>query len=107
MIKYIYSLFNNILWGYGEKPARVFLISISSILLFSLIFSFHPNSNPVTHLNFANSLYYSMVTFATLGYGDISQTDILLKLLSGFEAILGMSLWGILIAGFTSNSKDY
>lgn len=106
-IKYIYSLFNNILWGYGEKPARVFLISISSILLFSLIFSFHPNSNPVTHLNFANSLYYSMVTFATLGYGDISQTDILLKLLSGFEAILGMSLWGILIAGFTSNSKDY
>ena len=48
-----------------------------------------------------------MVTFTTLGYGDILQTDELLRLLTGIEAILGMSFWGILIAGFTSNARDY
>ncbi len=106
-LKYIYSGFLNLLWGYSERPSRVFIISIFTIFVFSVLYCFLPSSSPDTHNNFGNSLYFSMVTFTTLGYGDISQKIILLKLLSGLEAIMGMSFWGILIAGFTSNSKDY
>ena len=107
LFKYIQSAFLNILWGYGERPARVFTISILSILLFAVFYCYLPNASPNTYHHFANALYYSMVTFTTLGYGDISQSDQILRLLSGFEALLGMSFWGILIAGFTNNAKDY
>lgn len=105
--KYLYSGFLNILWGYGERPSRIFGISIITILLFAYVYCYSANSSPETKDNFLNSVYYSMVTFTTLGYGDISQSSEILKLLSGFEALLGMSFWGILIAGFTSNAKDY
>lgn len=105
--KYLYSGFLNILWGYGEKPSRIFGISIATILICAFVYCYSPNSSAKTHDSILDSLYYSMVTFTTLGYGDISQPSIGLKLLSGFEALLGMTFWGILIAGFTSNAKDY
>ena len=106
LIKYLHSSFLNILWGYGEKPSRVFTISIVSVLLFAIVFCYSPNASLVTQNKPVNSLYYSLVTF-TLGIGETYQTDSFLKILSGFEAILGMSFWGILIAGFANNSKDY
>jgi len=105
--KYIISSFQNILWGYGERPSRVFIISIISIFAFALLFCFCPNSTADTKGDIWNSLYYSIVTFTTLGFGDKLQTDIILKLASGLEALLGMSFWGILISGFSNNSKDY
>lgn len=104
--KYLRSQFVNLLWGYGERPARVFLLSIATILLFAGIFCLAPSASDHTRGHFGNALYFSMVTFTTLGYGDISQTDGTLQLLSGLEALLGMSFWGILIAGFTNNAKD-
>lgn len=106
-LKYLYSGFLNILWGYGERPSRIFGISITTIVLYAFVYCFFPNASPATQNDFLNSLYYSMVTFTTLGYGDISQPCIVLKLLSGLEALLGMTFWGILIAGFTSSAKDY
>lgn len=105
--KYLLSSFLNILWGYGEKPQRVFIISVITIFAFAFLFCFCPNSSVDTKGDIYNSIYYSIVTFTTLGFGDKLQTDNFLKLASGFEALLGMSFWGILIAGFSNNSKDY
>ncbi len=95
------------LWGYGEKPQRVFGISLIVLSLFTLLYCLHPDANCETKHHFWNSVYYSTVTFTTLGYGDIAQHTTFLRVASGFEALLGMSFWGILIAGFTSNAKDY
>lgn len=106
-IKYIKSSFLNFLWGYGERPIRVFRISFLVIIICSLLYYFLPISAIETKGNLVNSIYYSIVTFTTLGYGDINQTHGFLKIISAVEALLGMSLWGILIAGFTNNSKDY
>jgi hypothetical protein len=105
--KYLKSSLLNALWGYSEKPERVFYFSISIILFCTLTYYFYPNSAIKTKENFVNSFYYSVVTFTTLGYGDILQNDNFLKILSAIEALLGMTFWGILIAGFTNNSKDY
>lgn len=106
-LSYLRSWFLNVLWGYGEKPHRVFFVSIATLLLFALLYCFNSHSIATTKYQFWNSLYYSMVTFTTLGFGDIAQTNTFLKVMSGVEAFLGMSFWGIMIAGFTSNSKDY
>jgi ion channel len=107
LLRYIYSSFLNILWGYGERPARIFGISLITILIFTFVFCYSPQASLTTKHHFTTSLYFSIVTFTTLGYGDINQQSNLLRLLSGFEALLGMSFWGTLIAGFTSNAKDY
>lgn len=42
--------------------------------------------------NFAETLYFSIVTFTSLGYGDITLSN--WRLLSGFEAINGIMLIG-------------
>jgi hypothetical protein len=107
LLKYVYSGFLNLLWGYGERPGRVFFISLATILICTCIYCFAPSAVSDTKNHFLNSLYYSMVTFTTLGYGDIQQESEYLKLLSGFEALLGMTFWGLLIAGFSANAKDY
>jgi hypothetical protein len=106
-VRYLKSGFLNVLWGYGERTARVFLISIALIVACAFIYCYHPTAVADTHHQFARSLYYSMITFTTLGYGDIHQKETFLQLVSGAEALLGMTFWGILIAGFTSNAKDY
>ena len=44
-------------------------------------------------LNFTEALYFSLITFTTLGYGDITIHSVW-RLLSGFEAINGIMLIG-------------
>lgn len=107
LFKYLYSCIQNILWGYGERPVRIFGISLLTIFIFTLIYYYSPNASLDTRNDFLNSLYYSMVTFTTVGYGDIIQPRGLLRILSGFEALFGLTFWGILIAGFTSKAKDH
>lgn len=103
--KSVSLLFQKYLWGFGEKPARVFGLSILVIILSSLVYYF--DSKSITVENAINSTYFSIVTFTTLGYGDISQKDNFLKLFSSFESFIGLSLMGLVIAGFASKSKDY
>lgn len=104
-IKYILLAFQNLLWGYGEKPERTFYGAMSVIILFSIIYFLYPCSE--TRGEYLNSLYFSIVTFTTLGYGDIYQKCDLLKLFSAIEAFAGLLSMGLFIAGFSNKSKDY
>lgn len=105
--RWLVSRFLNVLWGYGKKPERIFFISIITILLFTVAYCYIPYSDKETFHNLPTSLYFSLVTFTTLGFGDIHQTNTILRLFSGMEALLGMSFWGLLIAGFANKAKDY
>lgn len=71
--------------GYGERPLRVMLFSVVLILGFAVIFfsngvvdgdqllQFNPDNSFGDNLSdFLNVLYFSIVTFTTLGYGDIT-----------------------------------
>ena len=44
--------------------------------------------------NFEEAFYFSVVTFTTLGYGDITLTDSKWRLLGGIEALDGILLVG-------------
>lgn len=104
---YLESWINNIVWGYGEKPIRPLIISILIIFLCALCYCLFTSKCSQTHLDFWKSLYYSLVTFTTLGYGDITQPDISFKVLSGFEALAGMTFWALVISGYTNKAKAY
>ncbi len=57
-------------------------------------------------VDFPNCLYMSLVTFTTLGYGDIIPVGVA-KPLACVEVVLGLTFVGICIAKLTSASQSY
>lgn len=93
-------------WEYGRKPHRIIYLSIAIIVLFGLIYWINNDlisANTVNkNFNIGDSLYFSTITFTTLGYGDFSPIS-WLKILSAIEAFLGVINMGFLIAGYANN----
>ena len=82
--------------GYGERPWRMFYWIGTVIVLFALIYFFTDciknRNDKNTKWDPITSLYFSAVTFATLGYGDYAPTKWWAKLLTIFEALLGLAM---------------
>jgi len=82
---------------------KILKVLLLSFLLFTLIHTFHSLVWAFSYYmipetasqfsSFSESVYFSMVTFTTLGYGDISLSSNW-RLLSGLEAINGIMLIG-------------
>ena len=87
--------------GYGEKPLRLIFFSIVKIVFFAMLYVFvgiqhdgniqavtlvTPLSDAVSH--FFDALYFSLVTFTTLGYGDYSPAG-LSRFIASIEALVG------------------
>lgn len=102
-LKYLISLFEYFLWGYGERPVRIFVNSVVAVLIYSALFFWYGPAE--TSKNIVNSLYLSMITFTTLGYGDILPKTAYQKIMCGTEALTGAFLIGLVIAGFANRSK--
>lgn len=107
MKSYIYWL----LCGYGERPTYALITSIEIVLVFAIIYMITglnmggyvidytmmlefgiamPNLIP----DFMKSLYFSIVTFTTVGYGDITPVGMSV-FLSGLEMLLGVTMVGV------------
>ena len=95
--------------GFGYKPLRAFLFSIFIITGFTLVYflSIYPYNSfglnhDITLINAIHySFYYSMVTFATLGYGDITSCNEILQIISGIESLLGIYAMAIVVFSIT------
>ncbi len=79
---------------YGESVWRVFFTAFSIILIYASIYSLRGSiigtDTAVPVHNFWTNLYFSIVTFTTLGYGDLHPiSSIGIRLLAGSEAFLG------------------
>ncbi|GGI51092.1 hypothetical protein GCM10011425_23040 [Mucilaginibacter galii] len=101
---------NRAYWGYGQKPFQLIKVSLISIFLLAIVYSFFPSSfanNALAGKNYFavlfNACYFSIVTFTTLGYGDLSPIGGL-KILAAIEALFGAITLGFLVAGLTKNS---
>ena len=98
--------------GYGERPLRIVILSAMVILLFTCIFfitgltysdeiiqvSYNASIKENT-TDLLNALYFSVVTFTTLGYGDILPIGIS-KLFAGIEALLGGFILALFVVVF-------
>lgn len=64
-------------------------------------FSYSPGIEPSRYLPFAEALYVSLVSLATLGFGDVVPTDPWLRALSPLQALTGFALLTVSLTWFT------
>ncbi len=104
-IKYISLSFQMIFWGFGEKPFRI-LIPIF-VVIFGFSFFYYFSDRSYTCNSYYDSIYFSIVTFTTLGYGDIVQQNNWMRISSALQSFLGVLLIGFFLGNIASKSKNY
>jgi hypothetical protein len=119
MIRIIYGvrllpelIFGRMLFGYGERPVRV-LIASAIVILACGIFYASPcaivasrSAMEAEQLQFMDGLYFSTITFTTLGFGDMypAGSHLFTRCVAMFEAISGACLMALFVV---SLSKRY
>ena len=125
--QWILSCFLNIIYGYGERPWNVVISALVIITLFVLAFTYFGIGNPelielhgrisldanndleiisegtlqnTTIKQFINSLYFSLITFTTLGYGDFQPLEGWGRILAGSEAFIGAFMMALFVYTF-------
>ena len=87
-------------WGLFTDFMKVLLVSGIVIFIFSLLYwSFDSiTSSTSTSITFKEALYFSIVTFTTLGYGDYyPKHHAAFQYLAASEAVLGMILMSLFV----------
>ena len=83
-----------LIWGYGEKPYRAFLSILFIMFLSSLTYYFSGqlmSNGQLFKPSFFDSAYLSIITFTTLGYGDMVPVGIC-RVAAMVEALSGLFL---------------
>lgn len=102
-LAYLSSLLMALLCGYGEKPYRVIMSSAVIIFLYSFIYAaLNILKVPVDYSSIRLSLwdyiYFSVVTFTTLGFGDLTpRMEPFFQMLVGSEAFIGGFMIGLFV----------
>lgn len=113
-LKWLGSMFLNILYGYGEKPLRVIRSVLIEIVVFAFLFmilGIRTAENVALRHNILglkslpwrdllDCLYFSTVTFTTLGYGDFRPLEGWSRLIAGVEAFTGAFMMALFVYTF-------
>ena len=92
------SVFLNWLWGYGEKPWRLSLAMAAGIVLFGTV-QYWLDGIPGN--SFGAHVYFSGITFLTIGYGDLVPVAPIPRFLAVLEGAVGITVIGMLIASWS------
>jgi hypothetical protein len=92
------SLAQSWLWGYGEKPWRLALFMAFNIFAFGTLLHW---VDPLPDKTWWEHVYFSGITYLTVGYGDLAPHSPVARLLSVLCAAAGIGTFGMLIASVT------
>jgi len=91
----ILATFLRVTCDYGRSFTRFAIWCVSVVLVFGVIYNLIPNA--ISKPGLGNSIYFSLMTFITLG-SDINVMSDLGKILTVIEATSGYIMTGLLIA---------
>lgn len=86
---------------YGESLSRWSAVSVLIVLFFAIAYYIVPVGAFSDDLNLIKSIYFSCVTFTTLGYGDVYPITGLTQIMVIFEVIIGYMMLGGLVSIFS------
>jgi ion channel/pentapeptide repeat protein len=92
------SLAQSWLWGYGEKPWRLALFMAFNIVLFGTLLYW---AQALPDKAWWEHVYFSGITYLTIGYGDLAPHGPWARLLAVVEGAFGIGTFGMLIASIT------
>ena len=109
---WLWSKIIDVLCGYGEVPYRVITFSLLVIFFSGILFFLFGVNGPEGHLvlnaqagfgenllTFLACLYYSVVTFTTLGYGEITPSGFV-RAIAATEAFIGSFSMALFVVVF-------
>ncbi|MBL4638670.1 MAG: two pore domain potassium channel family protein [Proteobacteria bacterium] len=76
------------------QPRQIGSVYLLLIPIFGILYWLNPTFWPEP-LTFIQSIYFSVITITTLGYGDISPVTETARLISAVEALSGIVLIGL------------
>lgn len=99
--RYALSKVTNVVTRYGDSPWRVVGWSAFVILLSAVLFPFTEGigtDGTIPTPDWLRPLYFSIVTFTTVGYGDYHPKGPLAQVLASSESLVGALLVALLVA---------
>ncbi len=80
--------------------AGYLLIGILISFIFALLLEFDPGALSVAadQIDYSDILYFTMISFTTIGYGDITPVASMARLLAYFSGVVGQMYMGIVTA---------
>jgi uncharacterized protein YjbI with pentapeptide repeats len=93
LVRWVMSGLVLLITGYGERPFRVVVAALILILGYSGLYCI---PGAISGHGFSDALYFSVVTFTTLGYGDVLPHGAF-RLLAGSEALSGILFTGLFL----------
>ena len=91
----LYSLWN-LTSGYGENLFRWGASCGTALAAFSFLYFYFEAISPVSSK--IDYVYFSVITFTSLGYGDIHPEGTVGKILASTEITLGLIMFGVLLS---------
>lgn len=105
--RWLGSLALDVLWGYGERPWRLMACALAFCALCAACYFFTGVRlgercvaglgalPPAEHV--FECLYFSVITFTTVGYGDVTPCGAASRALAAFEAFAGIFTMGLFV----------
>ncbi|MGV0946186.1 potassium channel family protein [Empedobacter falsenii] len=98
-LKYLHKLnlkkqrltFSEVLWQMATSVSFLTLLHGAQCTIWAATFYFNPNIDNL--YSFQEAIYFSLITFTTVGYGDVV-IDSEWKIMAGLEAINGIMMVG-------------
>ena len=102
---FIWMTFQELYWGYGERPFNIILSSLFVVISFSLFGYFNQLSS--TAMDLGDSLIFSFQAFTNITIKDINQGYDVLNLMGSVMSFFGVMSVGLLVAALSAKTKDY
>ncbi|WP_049924292.1 pentapeptide repeat-containing protein [Halopiger djelfimassiliensis] len=99
------NLFLGVTCGHGMRPMRIGLAFAVAPLFFAIPYAFGGPLFETGAEGFYENLYFSYISYTTIGYGDIGPQGPLARLLAGSEAYLSTILSALLVYALVKRSE--
>lgn len=94
--------FSYFVWGYGERPLRAFFSALAIVFVSAIFYTYAGvlKEGIVANPGFFEALYFSVVTFTTVGYGDVIAVG-LSRIVAVLEAFCGVFITPLFIVALS------